>query len=153
MSSEELASIEAVASMDNWEQIVDFPSDFIDNLIDDKSRGYKLRLAYEELVSNIIRAAGEREKANDHNVSIKISGFSRVDEGEAWLVLQTMDNGEHFDPMFEERTPVDTNQHVNERAIGGLGLFLIKESVDRVSYQWKDGKNIYALWMLCKTSG
>lgn len=152
MSSEELGSIEAVASMDNWEQIVDFPSDFIDSLIDDKSRGYKLRLAYEELVSNIIRAAGECTKAAECHVILKISVFSRLLDKKNWFVLQTEDNGQHFDPMFEERTPVDTNQHVSERAIGGLGLFLIKESVDKVDYEWRDKKNIYELWMLRSTA-
>lgn len=90
-------------------------------------------------------------KAEGH-VILKISVFSRLLDKKSWFVLQTEDTGQYFEPMFEERTPVDTNQHVSERAIGGLGLFLIYESVDKVDYERRDRKNIYELWMLRSNS-
>lgn len=141
----ELGSIEAEASMDQWETFIDFATDHIQQWVNEKSRSYKLRLAFEELVSNIIRAAGSTRNADSEPVILKISAFERTDDSSCWFVLRTSDNGVRFDPQFESRAPVDTDQNVNERAIGGLGLFLIMQSVDRVNYQWEKGHNVYEL--------
>jgi anti-sigma regulatory factor (Ser/Thr protein kinase) len=141
----ELGSIEAEASMDQWETFIDFATEHISRWVDDKSRSYKLRLAFEELVSNIIRAAGSCREANSTPVLLEISALERIDNNTGWFVLRTSDSGVQFDPQFESRAPVDTAQHVSERAIGGLGLFLIMQSVDRVNYQWKSGRNVYEL--------
>ena len=64
------------------------------------------------------------------------------------FTLQTEDNGVRFDPGFSDESNVDVNQHINERAIGGLGIFLIKQSVDLASYEWSEGNNKNQLSMI-----
>jgi len=140
-----LGSIEAEASMEQWERFIDFATAHINRWIEDKSRSYNLHLAFEELLSNIIRAAGSAREAGSSPVILEISALERADNNTCWFVLRTSDNGVHFDPQFESRSPVDTEQPVSERAIGGLGLFLIMQSVDQVNYQWKEGHNVYEL--------
>lgn len=147
MSDQTLGSIEAVASMDNWDKFIDFTREIIGLNIKKKGLAYNLRLASEELMSNIIKAANDAPETKDHEVVLEISAKKHKESIRSWLIIRTKDNGSHFDPQFEQRLPIDTEQPVSERKIGGLGLFLIQQSVEKVTYEWKEGFNIYELWV------
>lgn len=147
MLDQELGSIEAVASMDNWDSLNDFVNELISISVRDKSQSYKLRLASEELISNIIRAATEAPHSESAEVVLQITVRTHQDGDENWFILRTKDNGIHFDPQFEQRIAVDTEQDVSARAIGGLGLFLIQQSCPKVTYEWDGQFNIYELWV------
>lgn len=142
-----LGSIEAIASMDNWDQFIDFITKFIDLKVKEKGLGYKLRLASEELISNIIRAANDTPRTQGNQVVLEITAKLQQESNRSFFVLGTKDSGSHFDPKFDQRQPIDTEQHISERDIGGLGLFLIQQSVEKVTYEWKDGFNVYELWV------
>ena len=138
--------------MDQWDQLIDFGSDHIDRSFLDRSRGYKLKLAYEELLSNIIRAASEHIKeSHGCNININVTAIERTIDDTTWFILRTSDTCLAFDPKFDQRPAIDRDQPVHERAIGGLGLYLIEESVDHVSYEWKNGRNVYELCMQSAT--
>ena len=137
--------IEIKASMDNWELLIESASSAISKDLQDESKIYKLKLAYEELISNIIRAAQERNERE--NVSLSISCAITDQSGEKYLTLQTEDDGVRFDPGFNATDSVNVEQHIDEREIGGLGIFLIKQSVDLAHYGWRDGKNINQISM------
>lgn len=147
MSDQPLGSMHASASMENWDEFSDFIVELIGLNIKDKSLGYKLRLASEELISNIIRAASDAQRTKSNEVVLEVTVRKTKEANQTWFVLRTKDNGNHFDPKFEERPPIDTEQHVNDRKIGGLGLFLIQQSVAKATYEWKDEFNIYELWV------
>ena len=82
--------------------------------------------------------AGELKSAGGNDVSLRVSARLEKENDKSWFVVKTMDDGRHFDPQFGRRNPVDTEQHIREREIGGLGLFLIEQSVDKVTYDWVD---------------
>jgi anti-sigma regulatory factor (Ser/Thr protein kinase) len=147
MSDQTLGSIEAIASMDNWDKFNDFTREVIGLNIKEKGLAYNLKLASEELISNIIKAANDAPETKDHEVVLEISAIKHNEGNRSWLIVRTKDNGCHFDPQFEQRLPIDTEQPVSERKIGGLGLFLIQQSVEKVAYEWKEGFNIYELWV------
>jgi len=152
MSVQELGSVREQASMDNWDRLNDFVNESVRLGIKDKSRSYNLRLATEELISNIIRAANEVQRSESKDVVLEISAHIQEEGDGSWFILKTKDNGLHFDPQFSSRSPVDTEQPVSERAIGGLGLFLIQQSVDKVTYEWIDEYNVYELWVMLDSS-
>jgi anti-sigma regulatory factor (Ser/Thr protein kinase) len=133
--------------MDNWDLLIDFVNESISLGISDNSRAYKLRLATEELISNIIRAADEAPRSDSKDVVLEISVCTYQEDDSSWFILKTKDNGRHFDPNFAARLPLDTEQPVSERPIGGLGLFLIQQSVDKVAYEWSADRNVYELWV------
>jgi serine/threonine-protein kinase RsbW len=137
--------IEKKASMDNWDLFIENAAYAISKDLKDESKIYKLKLAYEELISNIIRAAQESKKRD--LVSLGISYAVTDQDGEKFFTLQTEDDGIQFDPGFNATDSVDVDQHINEREIGGLGIFLIKQSVDLANYGWRDGKNINQISM------
>ena len=52
------------------------------------------------------------------------------------------DSGIPFDPL--NAPPPDVNLPAEERPIGGLGIFLVRELMDDVSYRYENGKNTLA---------
>lgn len=66
------------------------------------------------------------------------------------LVFVLSDAGVAFNPL--EHPDADTTLSLDEREIGGLGIFLIKEIMDKVEYCRKDGANILTMYKIlpCK---
>ena len=54
-----------------------------------------------------------------------------------------MDDGTPYDPTAQPEP--DVTLSAEEREIGGLGIFMVKKSMDRVSYAYEDGKNVLTL--------
>lgn len=54
-----------------------------------------------------------------------------------------IDNGVPYDPLA--KADPDTTLSAKERKKGGLGIFMVKNSMDNVSYEYKDGKNILTI--------
>lgn len=59
------------------------------------------------------------------------------------LIISLIDDGVPYDPTLT-RTP-DLNLPAEEREIGGLGVFLIRKMMDKVSYQRLEGHNIFKM--------
>ena len=53
------------------------------------------------------------------------------------------DSGVPYDPLAKEDP--DVTLSANERQIGGLGIFMVKKTMDSVSYEYSEGKNILTL--------
>lgn len=53
------------------------------------------------------------------------------------------DHGIPYDPLAKEDP--DITLPAQDRTIGGLGIFMVKETMDKVSYEYKDGWNIFVM--------
>ena len=58
-------------------------------------------------------------------------------------VITFEDKGVPYDPL--EKTDPDINLSAEQREIGGLGIFMVKKSMDDVRYEYRDGMNILTL--------
>ncbi len=56
------------------------------------------------------------------------------------VVITFIDSGKQYDPLT--RPDPDITLPSNKRKKGGLGIFMVKKSMDDVNYEYKDGKNI-----------
>ena len=54
--------------------------------------------------------------------------------------ISFIDSGKKYNPL--EREDPDITLSAQEREIGGLGIFIVKQSMDDVSYEYKNGNNI-----------
>ena len=63
-----------------------------------------------------------------------------VEENPMAVVITFIDNGKPYDPLKNEDP--DITLSAEERGVGGLGVFLVKKTMDDVSYEYKDGQNI-----------
>lgn len=59
------------------------------------------------------------------------------------VTIQFLDNGKPFDPLA--KPDADITLSAEERVIGGLGILMVKKSMDDVQYEYRDGCNILTL--------
>lgn len=96
---------------------------------------FNLTLVMEEAVVNVINYAYPKE---DHE---KIYVSARLHEGSIIMVIA--DNGKEFDPTLAPEA--DITLSAEERPIGGLGIFLIRNIMNEVKYERIEGRNILTL--------
>ena len=113
--------------------------EFIEELGNDFSLSpdivFNLNLVLEEAVVNIINYAYPKEE----HESIYLS--ARMHEGSIILVLP--DTGKEFDPTAAPEA--DVTLSADDRQIGGLGIFLIRQIMNEVKYERIEGKNVLTL--------
>ncbi|MBR5299581.1 MAG: ATP-binding protein [Bacteroidales bacterium] len=113
--------------------------EFIEELGNDFSLSpdivFNLNLVLEEAVVNIINYAYPKEE----HESIYLS--AKMHEGSIVLVLT--DTGKEFDPTAAPEA--DVTLSADERQIGGLGIFLIRQIMNEVKYERIEGKNVLTL--------
>lgn len=89
------------------------------------------RLALEELLMNICYHSG-LGKEDLVNVALAFDGD--------FLRLQMRDGGIAFDPVLASEPNI--NLSIQARAVGGLGILLVRKMSDEFSYRWEDKKNV-----------
>lgn len=67
-----------------------------------------------------------------------------VDYDENGVIITIIDSGVEFDPVSKEDPDVDAS--AEDRPIGGLGIFMVKKSMDDMKYERTDGKNILTIY-------
>ena len=96
---------------------------------------FNLQLALEECVTNVIMYAYPAEEEH----TIKVTAELIQPE----LILTIEDSGIAFDPT--QVSEADTSLSAEERPIGGLGIFLVRQLMDSVDYRREEGKNLLTL--------
>jgi serine/threonine-protein kinase RsbW len=97
-----------------------------------ESAAFKLDLILEEILVNVFRYAypsGGGEAAVGYSVA-----------GPNCLRIDVRDSGKAFNPL--DRPPPDTTLSIDDRPIGGLGIFLVGNMASAVSYRREDNQNI-----------
>jgi len=101
----------------------------------DMSMTMSLNLALEEAVVNVMTYA----YAPDTQGELILEAVA--DKGVVTFILT--DTGVPFDPTAKE--DADTTLGIEDRPIGGLGIFLVRQLMDVVDYQRVDGQNVLTL--------
>ena len=95
----------------------------------------QIKLALEDAVTNVILYAYPDKK--DQDIRIDMSCENKR------LTIVITDTGIAFNPL--ERQEPDLTLSLEERPIGGLGIFLVKQLMTEVTYSHSDGKNILTM--------
>ena len=126
--------IEAV--VDNLDAVNLFVHKFIEQFEISKSTLMQLDLVVEEIFVNI---ASYAYSPNTGLVKILLN----IETAPLAISLTFIDSGIPYNPL--EKSDPDINLSVDDRQIGGLGIFLTKNFVDDISYQFLDGQNVLQL--------
>jgi serine/threonine-protein kinase RsbW len=105
----------------------------------DRKAAYRLRLAVDEIATNII-THGYADAHIDGDVVVN------ANVGDDQLVITLEDWAPAFDPRVQA-DPDHIDKPSDERPIGGLGVFLAVKSVDGLDYEYRDNKNRNILTM------
>ena len=93
---------------------------------------YRINLALEEMVTNIIKYGYDAPGRHEIEVAL--------DVGANEVTVVIIDDGHDFNPILQERKP--PAEKPEDLEIGGLGIHLIKKLLDRIDYRREEGRNI-----------
>ncbi len=93
----------------------------------------QIDIAIDELFGNIAHYAYNPE-VGSATVRVEVS------EDPLAVIITFIDNGIPYDPLGKDDP--DITLSAEEREIGGLGIYMVKKSMDEITYEYKDGQNI-----------
>ena len=120
-------------TMETVSQVAAFVEEHLEKFEVPMKLSTKLMVAVDEIYSNIVRYSGASE------AQIRI--MKETDT----LRLVFSDNGKPYNPL-DAKEP-DVTASAEDRAIGGLGIFMVRKMMDKVEYMYKDGQNVLTLTM------
>ena len=121
------------ATIENIEKVTDFVNEELEKLDCPMKAQIQIDVAIDELFGNIAHYA------YNPNVGPATLRVEVVQDPMA-VVLTFIDHGIPYDPVAKEDP--DIKLSAEERKIGGLGIYMVKKSMDEITYEYKDGQNI-----------
>ena len=129
-------SLTLPARRDLLDRVQGFVDDILTGMDCDPAAVLQLQIVVEEVFINIASYAyapetGEAEIRCD------------VEQNPPHITIQFRDRGIPFNPLAKE--DADITLSAEERGIGGLGIYMMKNYTDSVSYSYEDGQNILTI--------
>lgn len=124
------------AHLDSLEAIGKFVLDSATEAGLSRKKAYKLRLAVDELATNIINYGYKIHPVDKALLEIS----AQLDDESLTIVL--IDTGLSYDPSEASFDDSVLDKLIEERPIGGLGIFLAMKNVDEFSYKTSENKNM-----------
>ncbi|NLX25759.1 MAG: ATP-binding protein [Lentisphaerae bacterium] len=124
------------AKTENLQTVIDFVTDELESFACPLKARLQIELAVEEIFVNIARYAYRPEVGE---ATVRCA----VDKEPLQVVIQFLDQGKPYNPLTKK--DADTSLPAEEREIGGLGILLVKKSMDSIDYEYQDGKNILTI--------
>ncbi|MCR5330223.1 MAG: ATP-binding protein [Lachnospiraceae bacterium] len=124
------------AKTDNLEQVIDFINTQLEEAGCSMKAQMQIEVAVEELFVNVAHYA---YAPNTGNVTIDIV----IDKDPVTARITFTDSGIPYDPLAKEDP--DVTLSAEERTIGGLGIYMVKKSMDEMHYEYRDGHNVLTI--------
>lgn len=113
--------------VDNMQAVLDFVEQTLDRAEVPVKTATKMNIAVDEIYSNIRLYSGATKATVECSVEASL------------IILIFMDNGRPYNPL--EQDDPDITLSAEEREIGGLGIFMVKKTMDEVTYEYTEGWN------------
>ena len=123
------------ARLDNLEKVIDFISRNLEEAGGSPAIEIQVHLAVEEIFVNVASYAYE---PGTGPVTIQCGPL-----GSDRFEIIFIDQGVPYDPMAKDDP--DVTLEIEERQIGGLGIFLAKQYMEEMNYQYENGSNILTM--------
>ena len=124
------------ATVENIEVVTDFVNEELEAFDCPMKAQMQIDIAIDELFGNIAQYAYSPE-VGEATVRVELMEDPRA------AVITFIDKGVPYDPLA--KSDPDTTLSAEERAVGGLGIFMVKKTMDEITYEYKDGQNILAI--------
>ncbi len=121
------------ATVENIEKVTEFVNQQLELLECSMKAQMQIDIAIDELFGNIAHYAYHPQVGS---ATVRVE----VTKDPLAVVITFIDNGKPYDPLAAHEP--DTTLSAEERQIGGLGIYMVKKSMDDISYEYREGKNI-----------
>lgn len=131
-------SIIVDANMDNHSRVISFVEDYLRRINAKEDVIYKVDIAVDEIYSNIVYYAYNEEDL-DKTCKICVD----YDKNENAVSVSFIDKGMPYNPLTKEDP--NTSASIEDRKIGGLGIFMVKKSMDKLDYKYENNENHFTI--------
>lgn len=131
-----MAEITLAATVENINTVTDFVSEQLELMGCTMKAQMQISIAVDELFANIANYAYPGG-SGEATVRVDASADARQ------AVVTFIDSGIPYNPL--EKEDPDITLSAEDRPIGGLGIFMVKKSMDDMIYRYEDNKNILAI--------
>ena len=121
------------ATVKNIGTVTDFVNEHLESYDCPMKAQMQIDIAIDELFGNIAHYAYNPE-TGDATVRVEVV------EDPLSVIVTFIDNGMPYDPLA--KSDPDITLSAEEREIGGLGIYMVKKTMDDITYEYKDGQNI-----------
>lgn len=124
------------ATIENIPKVTEFVDEQLEELDCPIKAQTQIDIAIDELFGNIARYAYNPVVGS---ATVRVE----VQEDPLAVLITFIDDGVQYDPLSREDP--DTSLSAEERDIGGLGVYIVKNSMDEISYKYNNGQNILTI--------
>ena len=121
------------ATVENIQVVTDFVNEQLEAFDCPMKAQMQIDIAIDELFGNIAHYAYNPD-VGEATVRVEVV------EDPLAVVITFIDKGVPYDPLA--KADPNTTLSADEREIGGLGIFMVKKTMDDITYEYKDGQNI-----------
>lgn len=124
------------ATVENIEAVTDFVNQQLEALNCPTKAQMQIDIAIDELFGNIAHYAYNPEIGS---ATVRVE----VTEDPLAVIITFIDNGIPYDPLAKDDP--DVTLSAEDRDVGGLGIYMVKKTMDEISYEYKGGQNILTI--------
>lgn len=141
-----MKELKVEATIENLAKVFAFLQDSLDKCEVPPKVKRQIKLCVEELYMNITHYA---YNPNTGPASIAVNVVQDSDPTK--VVISFTDEGRPYDPLAKEDPDLELG--LDDRPIGGLGIYLVKTNMDKIEYQRMDDKNVLTIEKDISTAG
>ncbi len=131
-----MKELTVAATLENIAKVTDFVNEELEALDCPMKAQMQINIAIDELFGNIAHYA-YAPGVGEATVKFEVA------KEPLRVVITFVDSGVPYNPLAKEDP--DVTLSAEERQIGGLGIYMVKKSMDDMSYEYKDGQNILTI--------
>jgi anti-sigma regulatory factor (Ser/Thr protein kinase) len=121
------------ATVENIDTVTEFVNEQLEALDCPIKAQMQIDIAIDELFGNIAHYAYNPD-VGEATVRVEVT------QDPLAVIITFIDNGVPYDPL--QNADPDITLSAEERGIGGLGIYMVKKSMDEITYDYQNGKNI-----------
>jgi len=124
------------ATVENIESVTAFVNEQLEALDCPMKAQLQISIAIDEIFGNIAHYAYHPREGE---ATVRVE----VQENPQSILITFIDSGVPYNPLTAAEP--DTALSADERSIGGLGIFMVKKSMDEITYRYENGQNILTI--------
>ena len=132
MEKKETKTLQVAATLENLDKVQNFVEETLAPLNISMSESLQIALSVEEIFVNIANYA-YTDKEGDAKVEVSVFKERRGAE------ITFTDSGTQYDPLKKQDPNIEAD--IEDRSIGGLGIFLVKKNMDELEYVYENNQN------------
>ena len=137
-----MKNITVTAFIDRLQQVLAQIAGFLEQEGCPENERRLIEISAEELFTNIVSYAyGKYPGISRENGQVQVEyGVNLLPEGEKQADICFIDQGKPFNPFAREDP--DLTLSLEERPVGGLGIYMVKQFMDQAEYRYEKGFNV-----------